>query len=264
MSHLIKSQELIEKMRVSARLAVSVLEMIEPHVKPGVTTNELNDICHRYMVHELKCVPAPLGYHGFPKSICTSLNRVVCHGIPDDKPLKSGDILNIDISLSKDGAYADTCKMFLVGECSIQSKRIVKCAQEAIYAAIAIVKPGISLRDIGRAISIKAREYGYSIVRDFCGHGIGESLHEAPQVLHYDSRDSEHFILQAGMTFTIEPMINVGRKEVSVLKDGWTVVTKDHSLSAQYEHTLLVTETGFDILTLRKEESLTDIMAHIA
>jgi methionyl aminopeptidase len=255
----IKTREQIEKMREAGKLAVNVLEMIEPYVKPGITTNELDAICHRFMVDELKAKPAPLGYHGFPKSICTSPNRVVCHGIPDDKPIKDGDILNIDVSLSRDGVFADTCKMFFVGDCSIQAKRIVKCAQECTYAGISVVGPGVSLREIGKAIDKQARLYGYSVVREFCGHGIGEALHEEPQILHYDNPSSEKTILQPGMTFTIEPMINVGKKEVKVLSDGWTVVTKDRSLSAQYEHTILITETGFEILTLRKEESMAEI-----
>jgi methionyl aminopeptidase len=249
-------------MRIASKMAVSVLEMIAEHVKPGVTTNELNDICHRYMVDELKAIPAPLGYHGFPKSICTSPNRVVCHGIPDDKPIKDGDILNIDISLSKDGAFADTCKMFIIGDCSIQAKRVVKCAQECIYSGIAVVAPGVSLREIGRAIEKRAKSYGYSVVLEYCGHGIGSALHQEPQVLHYDHPDSDKVILKEGMTFTIEPMINVGKSATKTMPDKWTVVTKDRSLSAQYEHTILVTNTGFDILTLRKEESLADILEY--
>ena len=261
MTEIMQAGEKIEKMRIAAKLAVDVLEMIAPYVKPGVTTDELNTICHNYMVDVQKAKPAPLGYHGFPKSICTSPNRVVCHGIPDDKALKDGDILNIDVSLSRDGVFADTCKMFLVGECGIQAKRIVKCAQESIYAGIAAVVPGRSLRDVGQAIEKHAHSYGYSVVREFCGHGIGFSLHEEPQVLHYDSAGSEKLIIKPGMTFTIEPMINVGKKDVKTLSDGWTVVTKDRSLTAQYEHTILVTETGFDILTLRNEESLDDILA---
>jgi methionyl aminopeptidase len=260
---LIKSPEMIEKMREVGRMAASVLEMIEEYVKPGAITNELNEICHKYMVDELGTKPAPLGYHGFPKSICTSPNRVVCHGIPDDKPLKIGDILNIDISLSKDGIYADTCRMYFVGECNIQAKRVVKCAQEALYSGIAVVAPGVSLREIGKAIERVTRKYGYSTVHEFCGHGIGYSLHEEPQILHYDDASSQAFILQPGMTFTIEPMINVGKRDVKVMADGWTVLTKDRSLSAQYEHTLLVTETGFDILTLRKEESMAEILDYI-
>lgn len=260
MTSTMTQSEKIEKMREVAKLAVDVLEMIAPYVKPGVTTDELNDICHRHMVEIQKAKPAPLGYHGFPKSICTSPNRVVCHGIPDDKPLKEGDILNIDISLSRDGVFADTCKMFLIGECGIQAKRIVKCAQESIYAGIAAVEPGKSLREIGKAIEKQARSYGYSVVREYCGHGIGFSLHEDPQVLHYDHPSSEKTILTPGMVFTIEPMINVGKKDVKILPDGWTVVTKDRSLSAQFEHTILVTDTGFEVLTLRKEESLQDIL----
>lgn len=252
--------EKLQKMRYAGTLAAQVLEMIEPHIKAGVTTNHLNEICHNYMVNELQCIPAPLGYRGFPKSICTSANRVVCHGIPNDKPLKNGDILNIDVSLSKDGFFSDTNKTYFVGEASILAKRIVKCAQHCAYSGIALVAPGVNLRTIGNMIERCARSYGYSVVHEFCGHGIGTKLHQDPQVLHYDHPESERIILEQGMTFTIEPMINVGKRYVRVLKDGWTVVTKDHSLSAQFEHTILVTHDGFEVLTLRRDESIEEIM----
>jgi methionyl aminopeptidase len=251
---------LIERMRASAKIAVDAFTMIAPHVKVGVSTNTLNTLCHDFIVQH-GAVPAPLGYKGFPKSICTSPNAVICHGIPNDLPLQEGDILNIDISLSKDGAFADTCKMFFLGKPSIMAKRIVKAAQEATYAGIAQVRPGQSLRAIGRAIEYCARQYKYSVVRDFCGHGVGERLHQEPTVLHYDDPSMDHYILTPGMTFTIEPMINVGSYQTRILKDGWTVMTRDRSLSAQYEHTLLVTETGVDILTLRPEEDLKTIFS---
>jgi methionyl aminopeptidase len=251
----------LEKMRAAAAVAVQAFEMISPHVKVGVTTEALNEICHRFLVDEMKVTPAPLT-KGFPKAICTSPNRVVCHGVPNDKPLRDGDILNIDISLEKDGYFADTCRMYLIGKnVSVQAKRIVQCAQECLYVGIALVKPGVSLRTIGRAIEKKARAYGYSVVREFCGHGIGSSLHQAPQVLHYDDPRGDDDVLKPGMTFTIEPMVNVGKADIKVLPDKWTVVTRDQSLSAQYEHTLLVTDTGVEVLTLRPEESMDAIMA---
>ncbi|MFM8454011.1 MAG: type I methionyl aminopeptidase [Gammaproteobacteria bacterium] len=251
--------DLISKMRIASRIAASTLEMIGEYVKPGVTTNKLNEICHEYIIrHDAK--PAPLGYKGYPKSICTSPNYVICHGIPNDKPLKDGDILNIDVSLSKNGAFGDTCKMFFVGnKISRMGERIVQCAQECLYLGINEVKEGAPIRNIGRAIEKQARHYGYSVVREFCGHGIGEVLHKEPQILHYDD-PSQKAVLTLGMTFTIEPMINVGKPDLKILPDGWTAVTKDHSLSAQYEHTLVVTEQGVEILTLREEEDLQQIL----
>lgn len=254
------SQDLISRMRVACKIAAATLDVISPYVRPGVTTNELNDRCHAYIL-EQGAQPAPLGYKGFPKSICTSPNHVICHGIPNDKPLKEGDILNIDISLSKEGAFGDTCKMFFVGQkTSILAQRIVKCAQSCLYAGIRQVAAGKPLKNIGKAIEIQAKKYNYSVVREFCGHGIGESLHTSPQILHYyDPHETQ--VIKAGMTFTIEPMINVGKPDLKILSDGWTAVTKDHSLSAQYEHTLLVTETGVEILTLRPEEDLSSIFA---
>lgn len=250
----IKTPEQIEKMRVAGRLAADVLLMIEPYIKAGITTNELDKICHDYMVDVQKVIPAPLNYHGFPKSICTSVNHQVCHGIPSDKRLKKGDIINIDITVINDGFHGDTSKMFLVGKPTVIGTRICNIAQQALYIGIKMVKPGIYLGDIGHAIQHYAESNHCSVVREYCGHGIGEKFHEEPQVLHYGKRGTRE-ILEPGMTFTIEPMINVGKRHVKQLKDKWTVVTKDHSLTAQWEHTLLVTETGVEVLTLRAEEN---------
>ncbi len=251
----IKTAEQIEKMRIAGRLAAEVLEMIEPHVQVGVTTNELDKICHDYIVNEQQAIPAPLDYHGFPKSICTSVNQVICHGIPNEKRLKNGDMINIDITVIKDGWHGDTSKMFFVGEASIQSKRVAKISYECMSKGIALVKPGARLGDIGAAIQQHAESNNYSVVQEYCGHGIGEKFHEDPQVLHYGKANTG-LVLETGMIFTIEPMINVGKRNVKLLKDGWTVVSKDRSLSAQWEHTILVTETGHEILTLRKEETI--------
>lgn len=250
----IKSPEEIAKMRVAGRLAAEVLEMIEPYVKPGVSTLELNDICHRYIVEKQQAIPACLNYRGFPKSICTSVNHVVCHGIPNEKPLKAGDIINIDVTVIKDGYHGDTSKMFFVGECSIMAKRLTRVTQECLYLGIKTVKPGAKLGDIGAIIQKHAEAHHYSVVREYCGHGIGSIFHEdALQVLHYGSAGTG-IELVPGMTFTIEPMINAGKRFIRLLPDGWTVVTKDHSLSAQWEHTLLVTESGVEVLTQRAEE----------
>ncbi|WP_292742666.1 MULTISPECIES: type I methionyl aminopeptidase [unclassified Methylophaga] len=249
----IKTAEEIEKMRVAGRLAADVLTMIEPHVVAGITTDELNTICHDYIVNEQKAIPAPLNYHGFPKSICTSVNHVICHGIPSDKKLKDGDIINIDITVIKDGYHGDTSKMFHVGKTSILAQRLSRVARECMMIGIDMVKPGIKLGDIGHAIQQHAENEHFSVVREYCGHGIGQVFHEEPQVLHYGSPDTG-MTLQAGMTFTIEPMINAGKRQVRQLPDGWTVVTKDRSLSAQWEHTILVTDDGHEILTLREEE----------
>ena len=249
----IKTPEEIEAMRVAGRLAAEVLEMIGPYVQAGVTTNELNQICHDYIVNEQQAIPAPLNYHGFPKSICTSVNHVICHGIPNEKRLKNGDMVNIDITVIKDGYHGDTSKMFFVGEPSIKGQRLSRVAYECLRLGIELVKPGIQLGDIGHAIQQHAEANNYAVVREYCGHGIGKQFHEDPQVLHYGSPGTG-LALEPGMTFTIEPMINAGKRQVKLLKDGWTVVTKDHSLSAQWEHTLLVTETGHEILTLRQEE----------
>ena len=252
----IKTAEQIEKMRIAGQLAASVLEMIEPHVKVGVTTGYLDQLCHNYIVDELDAIPAPLNYNGFPKSICTSINNVVCHGIPGEKKLKKGDIINIDITVIKDGFHGDTSKMFLIGKPSVKATRICTVAHECLLIGIEKVKPGIHLGEIGRAIGAHAKVKNCSVVRDYCGHGIGLGFHEMPQVIHYDDgKVNRSPILEQGMTFTIEPMINLGSYEVITSKlDGWTVTTKDRSLSAQWEHTILVTENGYEILTLRKEE----------
>ena len=250
---IIKTKEEIEKMRVAGRLAAEVLEMIEPHVVAGITTNELDLICHNYMVDVQKVIPAPLNYKGFPKSICTSINHQVCHGIPNDKKLKSGDIINVDITVIKDGYHGDTSKMFCVGEVSPYAQRLIKVTQEAMFLGIEQVKPGARLGDIGFAIQKHAETNRYSVVREFCGHGIGKKFHEEPQVLHYGKRGTGEELVE-GMIFTIEPMINIGKKEVKILPDGWVAVTKDRSLSAQFEHTVLVTADGYEILTLREEE----------
>jgi len=249
----IKSADEIEKMRVAGRLAAEVLEMIEPYVQPGITTDELDRICHDYIVNEQKAIPAPLNYRGFPKSICTSVNYQVCHGIPGNKRLKKGDIVNIDITVIKDGYHGDTSKMFFIGDPSVLARRLVRVAHEALFAGIEQVRPGARLGDIGHAIQSFVESNHYSVVREYCGHGIGREFHEDPQVLHYGKPGTGE-ILQPGMCFTIEPMINAGKRQVKVLRDGWTVVTKDRTLSAQWEHTLLVTDEGHEILTLRREE----------
>ncbi|MGR9086529.1 MAG: type I methionyl aminopeptidase [Gammaproteobacteria bacterium] len=253
MSIIIKTESEIEKMRIAGKLAAEVLEMIEPHVVPGVTTNQLNDICHDYIVNVQHAIPAPLNYRGFPKSICTSINQQVCHGIPSDKKLKSGDIINIDITVIKDQYHGDTSKMFCVGDVGQHVKRLVKVTQESMYRGIEQVKPGARLGDIGHAIQKYAESHRYSVVREFCGHGVGKAFHEEPQVLHYGKAGTGD-VLEAGMIITIEPMINLGKRHIKVLADGWTAVTKDHSLSAQWEHTVLVTASGHEILTLREEE----------
>ncbi|HKJ76861.1 MAG TPA: type I methionyl aminopeptidase [Gammaproteobacteria bacterium] len=255
MSIRIKTPEDIEKMRVAGRLAADVLVMIEPHVQAGVTTGELDRICHDYIVNEQGAVPAPLNYHGFPKSVCTSLNNQVCHGIPGEKALKKGDVLNIDITVIKDGWHGDTSMMFCVGEPSVKAARLIRVARECLLKGIGVVRPGARLGDIGHTVQSHAEAAGYSIVREYCGHGIGEAFHEEPQVLHYGRPDTGP-VLEPGMTFTIEPMVNAGKRHVKLMPDGWTVVTKDRSLSAQWEHTLLVTEDGCDVLTRRPDEEL--------
>lgn len=253
MSILIKTPEEIQKMRVAGKLAAEVLEMIEPHVQAGITTNQLNEICHQYIVDVQQSIPAPLNYDGFPKSICTSVNHQVCHGIPNEKPLKDGDIVNIDITVIKEGYHGDTSKMFFIGTPSIQGKNVTKIAHECLWIGIELVKPGVRLGDIGYAIQKHAEKNRCSVVREFCGHGIGRGFHEEPQVLHYGKPNTRE-TLEAGMTFTIEPMINAGKAAVKILPDNWTVITKDHSMSAQWEHTLLVTDVGVEVLTLRQEE----------
>lgn len=263
MSIVIKTPEQIEKMRVAGKLAAEVLEMIGEHVKPGVTTDELNKLCHDYIVDVQGAVPAPLGYGypPFPKSICTSINHVICHGIPDDKPLKQGDCLNIDVTVIKDGFHGDTSKMFFVGEANIQAERLAKVTQECLYRAIKLIKPGCRLGDIGEVIQKYAESHSYSVVRDFCGHGIGEGFHEEPQIVHY-GKAGTGTELKEGMCFTIEPMINAGTHKLKVLKDQWTAVTKDRKLSAQWEHTLLVTANGVEVLTLRNDEDLPRVISH--
>ena len=253
MSISIKTAEDIEGMRLAGRLAAEVLDFITPHVVPGVTTGELDRLCHDYMVNVQGTIPAPLnyapsGYIPFPKSICTSVNHVVCHGIPGDKVLKSGDVVNLDITVIKNGYHGDTSRMFVLGEGSIAARRLCEITYEAMWKGIEQVRPGATLGDIGHAIQKFTEAAGYSVVREFCGHGIGKKFHEEPQVLHY-GRPGTLDKLAAGMIFTIEPMINAGRREIRDLPDGWTIVTKDRSLSAQWEHTVLVTETGWEILT---------------
>ena len=250
----IKDAPGIAAMRVAGRLAAEVLDYVTPFVKPGVTTNELDKLCHDYIVDVQKAIPAPLnyapnGYKPYPKSICTSINHQVCHGIPSDKALKKGDIVNLDITVIKDGWHGDTSRMFVVGEASIAAKRLCQLTFEAMWHGILQVKPGAHLGDIGWAIQKFAESNGYSVVREFCGHGIGRGFHEEPQVLHY-GRPGTLDRLEPGMIFTIEPMINAGRRDIKELGDGWTIVTRDHSLSAQWEHTVLVTETGYEVLTL--------------
>ena len=258
MSILLKTPEEIKKMRIAGRLAAEVLEIIGPYVKVGITTNALNDICHDYITKIQNAIPASLNYHGFPKSICTSVNHVVCHGIPNDKKLKDGDIINIDVTVIKDGYHGDTSKMFAVGKIHTHAKRLIKITQECLYIGIKMVKPGTRLGDIGAAIQAHAEKNHYSVVREYCGHGIGSIFHELElQVLHY-GHSGTGTILQPGMTFTIEPMINAGRRYVKLLSDNWTVVTKDHRLSAQWEHTLGVTENGCEVFTLQKNEKIGD------
>lgn len=248
----IKTPEEVERMRVAGRLAAEVLAMIERYVKPGVTTEQLDQICHRYIVNDLASIPAPLNYRGFPKSICTSVNHVICHGIPGEKKLKKGDIINIDITVVKDEFHGDTSKMFFVGEPSVLAKRLSEVCKQCLLKGIELVKPGTRLGDIGHAIQAHAESHNFSVVREYCGHGIGRQFHEEPQVLHYGQANTG-IELVPGMTFTIEPMINAGRKETRLLSDNWTVVTRDHSLSAQWEHTILVTDDGHEVLTVLRD-----------
>jgi len=244
----IKTPEEMEAMRRAGRAAASVLDMIEPWVEPGITTARLDEICHRYIVDELGATPAPLNYRGFPKSVCTSVNQQVCHGIPGPRVLKKGDILNIDVTVIKDGFHGDSSRMYFAGEPSRVARRVSDVAHGALHRGIAVVRPGATLGDIGHAVQSFAERERCSVVREYCGHGIGRGFHEEPQILHY-GRPGEGLELQPGMTFTIEPMINAGRRHVKVLADRWTVVTKDHSLSAQWEHTVAVTADGVEILT---------------
>jgi methionyl aminopeptidase len=254
MSVSLKSAEEIAAMRVAGRLAAEVLDYITPHVRPGVTTGELDRLCHAYMVEVQQTVPATLNYQPpghvpYPASICTSVNHVVCHGIPGDKKLKPGDIVNIDITVIKDGFHGDTSRMFCVGAPSIQARRLVELTYQAMWRGIRAVRPGAQLGDIGHAIQAFAESHGFSVVREFCGHGIGRQFHEEPQVLHY-GRPGTGLKLLPGMVFTVEPMINAGRAGIRALADGWTIVTADHSLSAQWEHTVLVAPDGFEVLTV--------------
>ena len=254
MSVILKTPEDIEKMRVAGRLAAEVLDYIAPLIKPGIATEEVDRLCHEYMVEHQGATPAPLnyappGYQPFPKSVCTSVNHVVCHGIPGEKKLKSGDIVNVDVTVIKDGYHGDTSRMFYVGQPSIQAKRLCEVTYECMWRGIDAVRAGATLGDVGHAVQTHAVQHGFSVVREFCGHGIGRKFHEEPQVLHY-GRPGTGLKLEAGMIFTVEPMINAGKADIRQLADGWTVVTKDHSLSAQWEHTVLVTETGHEILTV--------------
>ena len=252
---MIKTTEQIEKMRLAGKLASEVLEMVTPLVKPGISTGELDQICHDFIVNEQDAIPANVGYRGYEKTICSSLNQVVCHGIPDfQRKLKDGDILNIDVTVKKDGWHGDTSKMFLVGKSQPHNERLVNITQECLYKGIEQVKPGAHLGDIGNAIQSHAEKNHYSVVEDYCGHGIGEIYHEDPQVLHY-GKAGTGIELQEGMCFTIEPMINLGTKYTKALADGWTVETKDGRNSAQWEHTLVVSSSGYEVLTKRSEEN---------
>lgn len=254
MSIIIKTPEEIEKMRVVGRLAAELLDYIGPFVKAGITTDELDKLCHDYTVNVQHAIPAPLdyapsGHHPYPKSICTSVNHQVCHGVPSDRKLKPGDIINIDVTTIKDGYHGDSSRMYYIGEPSIQAKRLCEITFECMWLGIAAIKPGAHLGDIGHVIQQRAESNGYSVVREFCGHGIGANFHEEPQVVHY-GKAGTGVKLVPGMIFTVEPMINAGRRDIRQLGDGWSIVTKDHSLSAQWEHTVLVTETGYEVLTL--------------
>lgn len=242
------TQEEIELARAAGQAAASVLAMIGPHVRPGITTDELDRLCHDFIVNELKITPANIGYQGYTRTVCTSVNHVVCHGIPAEKVLKKGDIVNIDVAVIKDGWYGDTSRMYFVGEPSIRAKRLVDITYASMVAGIKIVRPGATLGDIGAAIQRVAEDAGFSVVREYCGHGVGQIYHDEPQILHYGVPGTGT-VLKPGMIFTIEPMINAGKAATSVLSDGWTVVTKDRSLSAQWEHTVAVTENGYDLLT---------------
>jgi len=256
MSVTLKTPEDIEHMRVAGRMAAEVLEMIGEYVVPGVTTAELDRICHEHITVKQQAIPAPLNYKGFPKSICTSVNHVVCHGIPSEKKiLKEGDIINIDITVIHNGYHGDTSKMFYVGKVAPHAARLCKITQECMYKGIEIVRPGTTLGDIGQVIQSHAESNHYSVVREYCGHGIGKVFHEEPQVLHY-GRKGTGMKLEEGMTFTIEPMINAGKRHTKLKGDQWTVETKDGRLSAQWEHTIAVTATGFEVLTVRNEESI--------
>ena len=254
MSITIKNAQEVEGMRLAGRLASELLDFITPFVKPGISTDELDRLCHNYIVDVQKAVPAPLnyapaGHTPYPRSICTSVNHQICHGVPSDRKLVNGDIINIDVTVIKDGFHGDTSRMFFVGEPTIQARRLVEITYQCMWLGIAKVRPGARLGDIGHVIQRHAESHGFSIVREFCGHGIGRNFHEDPQVLHY-GKAGTGVQLAAGMTFTIEPMVNAGKRDIRQLADGWTIVTKDHSLSAQWEHTVLVTENGYEVLTV--------------
>jgi methionyl aminopeptidase len=251
----LKSPEEQQKLRVAGALTASVLDMIGEHVAPGVSTDELDRICHDYIVGELQAIPANVGYRGFPKTICTSVNHVVCHGIPNERRLKTGDILNIDVALIKNGYHGDTSRMYFVGKPSVLAQRLTETCKNAMWRAIEVVRPGAHLGDIGHAIQSLAESEGFSVVREYCGHGIGRVYHEDPQILHYGVAGAGLELI-AGMVFTIEPMINAGKRLVRVLPDGWTVVTRDHALSAQWEHMVLVTSGGHEVLTLGRDSAL--------
>ena len=256
MSIILKTPEEFAKMRIAGKLAAEVLEMIGSHVKPGVTTDELNTICHKYITEEQDATPAPLNYRGFPKSICTSVNHVICHGIPNDKPLKNGDIINIDVTVIKDEYHGDTSKMFTVGAVPPFAKKLIDITQESLYMAIRMIKPGVTtFGDIGAIIQAYAEKNRYSVVHEYCGHGIGKGFHEEPHVLHYGTAGTGE-VIQPGMIFTIEPMINLGKRHVKLLADEWTVVTKDRKLSAQWEHTMGISTEGVEVFTQRKEETI--------
>jgi methionyl aminopeptidase len=250
----LKTPEEQQKLRVSGKLAADVLDMIGDHVKPGMSTDDLDAICNDYIVKVQKTVPANVGYRGFPKTVCTSVNHVVCHGIPNDRKLKNGDIVNVDVAIIKDGFHGDTSRMYFVGKPAPFAQRLAQVCKDAMWRGIECVRPGAHLGDIGHAIQSMAEAEGFSVVREYCGHGIGRVYHEDPQILHYGEPDTG-LEMRPGMVFTIEPMINAGKRHVRVLEDGWTVVTKDHSLSAQWEHMVLVTPTGHEVLTLSPREA---------
>ena len=252
-SAILKSPSEQAAMRIAGRLTADVLDMIGEYVVAGVSTDELNDRCHDYIVNVQKSIPAPLNYKGFPKSICTSVNHVVCHGIPGDKRLKNGDVINVDVTVIKDGWHGDSSRMFMVGTPSVQAKRLAELCHEAMWIGIELVRPGVHLGDVGHAIQTFVEGHGFSVVREYCGHGIGRVFHEDPQVLHYGEAGTGLELVE-GMIFTIEPMVNAGKRHVRLLPDGWTVVTKDHALSAQWEHTVLVTSTGHEVLTLGRAD----------
>jgi methionyl aminopeptidase len=251
---ILRTPDDIEGMRVAGKLAAEVLDFIAPYVRPGVTTGRLDDLCHDYITRVQQAIPAPLnyappGHRPYTKSICTSVNHQVCHGVPGDKVLRNGDILNIDVTVIKDGWHGDTSRMFYVGEPSVQARRLCDITYECMWKGIAVVRPGATIGDIGHAVQRHAESHGYSVVREFCGHGIGQRFHEEPQILHY-GRPGQGMKLETGMTFTVEPMINAGKRDIRQLADGWTIVTADHSLSAQWEHTVMVTADGYEILTV--------------